>query len=43
MSADSDAADLAQIFSGNRVVAGSHPIAMAYAGHQFRTLRTAIG
>ena len=30
-----DAAALAQIFSGNRVVAGSHPIAMAYAGHQF--------
>jgi uncharacterized protein YdiU (UPF0061 family) len=30
-----DAAALAEIFSGNRRVEGSHPIAMAYAGHQF--------
>lgn len=26
---------LAAIFSGNRIVPGSHPLAMAYAGHQF--------
>src|ERR1700682_4476211 len=26
---------LAEIFSGNRAVPGSLPIAMAYAGHQF--------
>jgi uncharacterized protein YdiU (UPF0061 family) len=26
---------LAAIFSGNTIVPGSHPIAMAYAGHQF--------
>lgn len=30
-----DAAALAEIFSGNRVVEGSQPIAMVYAGHQF--------
>jgi uncharacterized protein YdiU (UPF0061 family) len=30
-----DDAALAGIFSGNRVVSGSQPIAMAYAGHQF--------
>ena len=30
-----DAAALADIFSGNRVVAASRPIAMVYAGHQF--------
>ena len=29
------AADLADIFSGNRVPAQSNPIAMVYAGHQF--------
>ena len=27
--------DLAQVFSGNRIVDGSEPIATAYAGHQF--------
>ncbi|MDP9066691.1 MAG: YdiU family protein, partial [Pseudomonadota bacterium] len=26
---------LAELFSGNRLLAGSHPIAMVYAGHQF--------
>ncbi|MEA3151417.1 MAG: serine/tyrosine/threonine adenylyltransferase [Gammaproteobacteria bacterium] len=26
---------LASIFSGNRLIPGSHPLAMAYAGHQF--------
>jgi uncharacterized protein YdiU (UPF0061 family) len=30
-----DTAEGAAIFSGNRVVEGTHPIAMAYAGHQF--------
>jgi uncharacterized protein YdiU (UPF0061 family) len=29
------AAALAEIFSGNRLLPGSQPIAMAYAGHQF--------
>jgi uncharacterized protein YdiU (UPF0061 family) len=29
------APELAAIFSGNRVLPGSHPLAMAYAGHQF--------
>jgi uncharacterized protein YdiU (UPF0061 family) len=28
-------ATLAEIFSGNRIVPGSNPIAMVYAGHQF--------
>jgi uncharacterized protein YdiU (UPF0061 family) len=35
---DLDAADpgqLAQVFSGNRILPGSEPLAMAYAGHQF--------
>ena len=30
-----EAADLAAVFSGNRVLPGSLPLAMAYAGHQF--------
>jgi len=30
-----DAATLADIFSGNRLIDGSEPIAMVYAGHQF--------
>jgi uncharacterized protein YdiU (UPF0061 family) len=30
-----DADDLAAIFSGNRIIPGTRPIAMAYAGHQF--------
>jgi serine/tyrosine/threonine adenylyltransferase len=30
-----DVAALAEVFSGNRPVMGSRPIAMAYAGHQF--------
>lgn len=37
MGLDADAleADGAAIFSGNRILPGSEPIAMAYAGHQF--------
>ncbi|MCG7869877.1 MAG: protein adenylyltransferase SelO family protein, partial [Candidatus Thiodiazotropha taylori] len=31
----SDGASLAQIFSGNRLLPGAKPIALAYAGHQF--------
>jgi len=27
--------NLAEIFSGNKILNGSEPIAMAYAGHQF--------
>ena len=27
--------DLAQIFSGQKLLAGSRPLAQAYAGHQF--------
>jgi uncharacterized protein YdiU (UPF0061 family) len=30
-----DAATLADVFSGNRLMPGSEPLAMAYAGHQF--------
>ena len=30
-----DASTLAAVFSGNRPIAGSRPIALAYAGHQF--------
>jgi uncharacterized protein YdiU (UPF0061 family) len=30
-----DAGTLAEIFSGNRLLPGAEPIAMAYAGHQF--------
>jgi serine/tyrosine/threonine adenylyltransferase len=32
---DADDARLAQIFSGNTILQGSEPLAMAYAGHQF--------
>ncbi len=35
LDADALAADGAAIFSGNRLLSGSEPIAMAYAGHQF--------
>ena len=30
-----DASQLAGVFSGNRVLPGTHPLAMVYAGHQF--------
>lgn len=30
-----DSAELAQIFSGNKILDSSEPLAMAYAGHQF--------
>jgi uncharacterized protein YdiU (UPF0061 family) len=32
---EQDPAALAQFFSGNRILPGSEPIALAYAGHQF--------
>jgi uncharacterized protein YdiU (UPF0061 family) len=32
---EQDRAALAQFFSGNRILPGSEPIALAYAGHQF--------
>jgi uncharacterized protein YdiU (UPF0061 family) len=35
LSVELDEATLAAVFSGNRSVVGSKPIAMAYAGHQF--------
>jgi serine/tyrosine/threonine adenylyltransferase len=31
----SDAEGIAQVLGGNRILAGSEPLAMAYAGHQF--------
>lgn len=34
---------LAQIFSGNRILEGSQPIAMAYAGHQFGNFVPRLG
>jgi uncharacterized protein YdiU (UPF0061 family) len=30
-----DASELAEIFSGNKILQGSEPLAMVYAGHQF--------
>jgi len=30
-----DEAEIAQIFSGNKILSNSDPIALAYAGHQF--------
>ncbi|MCG7870611.1 MAG: YdiU family protein [Candidatus Thiodiazotropha weberae] len=32
---ESDGSSLAQVFSGNRLLPGANPIALAYAGHQF--------
>lgn len=32
---EADSAQLAPIFSGNNILSGSHPLAQAYAGHQF--------
>lgn len=39
----SDAAQLAQIFSGNQLMSGSRPIATAYAGHQFGGFNPRLG
>lgn len=38
-----DEAALAQIFTGNRLLAGSEPIATAYAGHQFGNFNPQLG
>lgn len=38
-----DSAGLAQVFSGNRVLPGSDPIATAYAGHQFGSFVPQLG
>jgi len=40
---DLDAATLAAVFSGNRMIVGSRPIAMAYAGHQFGNFVPQLG
>lgn len=34
---------LAEIFSGNRIVQGASPLAMAYAGHQFGNFVPQLG
>jgi serine/tyrosine/threonine adenylyltransferase len=36
-------ADAAQIFSGNRILPGSEPLAQAYAGHQFGNFQPQLG
>src|SRR6202030_4596294 len=41
--ADLDADALARMFSGNTLPVGAVPIAMAYAGHQFRHLVPQLG
>ena len=38
-----DPVALAQVFSGNRILPGSEPIATAYAGHQFGTFVPQLG
>ena len=38
-----DAGQLAQVFSGNQLMAGSRPIATAYAGHQFGGFNPGLG
>lgn len=38
-----DEAELARIFSGSSVLAGSQPLAMAYAGHQFGYFSPQLG
>ena len=38
-----DVVGLAAVFSGNRVLPGSHPLAMAYAGHQFGQFAPQLG
>ena len=35
--------DLAQIFSGQKLLAGSRPLAQAYAGHQFGGFSPQLG
>jgi uncharacterized protein YdiU (UPF0061 family) len=40
---DSDAAELAALFSGNSLPAGAQPIAQAYAGHQFGHFSPQLG
>ena len=41
--AGDEAADLAQVFSGNRVVAGMQPYAACYGGHQFGNWAEQLG
>lgn len=41
--AEVPSADLAEAFSGNRIAAGSQPLAMAYAGHQFGNFVRQLG
>jgi uncharacterized protein YdiU (UPF0061 family) len=43
LSTDVDAVTLAEVFSGNRLIEGSRPIAMAYAGHQFGNFVPQLG
>ncbi len=38
-----DSAALAQVFSGNRIIPGSEPIATVYAGHQFGSFVPRLG
>jgi uncharacterized protein YdiU (UPF0061 family) len=38
-----DSAELAKVFSGNKLLPGSDPIAMAYAGHQFASFVPRLG
>ena len=38
-----DSAELAQVFSGNRILPGSEPVALAYAGHQFGNFVPQLG
>ncbi|MDD4650481.1 MAG: protein adenylyltransferase SelO family protein, partial [Desulfoplanes sp.] len=40
---EDDPTALAQIFSGNRMLPGSDPIATAYAGHQFGSFVPRLG
>jgi uncharacterized protein YdiU (UPF0061 family) len=41
--ADLHSSDLAQIFSGQKLLAGSRPLAQAYAGHQFGGFSPQLG
>jgi len=40
---DSDESDMVGVFSGNKIIEGSEPIAMAYAGHQFGGFSPQLG
>lgn len=40
---EKDATTLANVFSGNQILSGSEPIAMAYAGHQFGHFSQQLG